>query len=57
MMKSHGRENHSEWFANDCYKKCISVEEVLQEDWLYKLNLLVTNEKAIIAEKYGKVME
>lgn len=32
MMKSHGRENHSEWFANDCYKKCISVEEVLQED-------------------------
>lgn len=30
--KNQGTENHSELFASDCYKKCISVEEILQEN-------------------------
>lgn len=45
MTKNQGRENHSELFANDCYKKCNSVGEILQGDWLYKLNLLMTKDK------------
>lgn len=59
MTKNQGRENHSELFASDCYKKCISVEEILQENWPYKFSPLVTkwNQKDTIAGMYGKVME
>lgn len=59
MTRNWGRENHSGLFANGCYQKCVSLGEILQEDWLYKLDLLVTklNEKDTTAEEYGKVME
>lgn len=57
MAKNQGRECHSELFAYDFYKKCISIGETPQE--VQKLNLLVIklNRKDINAEKYGKVME
>lgn len=54
MAKNQERESHSELFANDFYKKCISIGETLQE--VQKLNLLVTKLKGkdTIAEKHGK---